>query len=51
MLITVVQQSESAINIYTFFFIYIFSITVYHRILNIVLCAIQEDLVVYPLYM
>ena len=26
-----------------------FSVTVYHRILNIVLCAIQSDLV-YPFY-
>ena len=31
------------------FFIY-FSMTVYHRVLNIVSCALQEDLVVYPSY-
>ena len=32
-------------NIYTSFFI-IFAIMIYHKILNIVLCAVQEDLVV-----
>ena len=37
------------IYIYTFFFIF-FSIIVYHRILNIVPCAIQQDFVVYPFY-
>ena len=36
-------------QLYTFFFIF-FSIMVYHRILNIVPCAIQEDFVVYPFY-
>ena len=35
--------------IYTFFFIF-FSIMVYYRTLNIVPCAIQQDLVVYPFY-
>ena len=39
-LISAVQQSDSVIHIYTFFFIF-FSITVYHRMLNIVPCAIQ----------
>ena len=35
--------------IYAFFFIF-FSIMVYHRILNIVPCALQQDLVVYLSY-
>ena len=39
-LISAVQQSDSVIHIYTFFFVF-FSIVVYHRILNIVPCAIQ----------
>ena len=49
MLISAVQQSDSVICIYTFYFTF-FSIMVYHRILNIVLYAIQYDLVVYPFY-
>ena len=48
-LITVIQQSDSGIHTYSFFFIF-FSIMVHHRILNIVPCAIQWDLVVYPHY-
>ena len=36
------------IYIYTFFIF--FSIMVYHRIVNIVRSAIQQDLVVYPFY-
>ena len=47
-LISAVQQSDSVIHRYTFFFIF-FSIMVYPRILNIAPCAIQEDLVVYPI--
>ena len=43
-----VQQSDSDIHIYTFFFIF-FSIMVYHRILNIVPCAIQQDIVFFLL--
>ena len=39
-LISVVQQTDSDIHIYTFFFIF-FSFMVYHRILNIVPCAIH----------
>ena len=46
-LISTVQQSDSVI--YTFSFI-IFSTMAYHRILNIVLCDIQQDLSVYPFY-
>ena len=38
-LISAVQQSDSVILTYTFFFIF-FSIMIYHRILNIVPCAI-----------
>ena len=34
---------------HTFFFI-VFSIMVYHRVLNIVPCAVQEDLVAHPFY-
>ena len=61
MLISVVQQSDSVLYIYiytythTHIYIYIYilfhilSIMVYHRVLNIVPCAIQEDLV-YPFY-
>ena len=44
-LIFTIQQSDPFIHIYTFFFI-IFSIMVYHRILNIAPCAKQRDLVV-----
>ena len=44
--ISAVQQSDSGIHRYTFFIV--FSIIVYHRILNIVPCAIHQDLVVYP---
>ena len=39
-LISAVQQSDSVIHIYTFFFMF-FSIMAYHRILNIIPCAIQ----------
>ena len=48
MLISTVQQSDSVIHIYTYTFFFIFfSIVVYHRIVNIVPCAVQWDLVVY----
>ena len=46
-LISALQPSDSVIPICTFFFIF-FPIKVYPRILNIVPCAIQWDLVVYP---
>ena len=46
-LISAVQQSDSVIHVYTSFFIF-FSIMVYPRRLDIVSCAIQQDLVVYP---
>ena len=39
-LISAVQQSDSVIHIYTFFFKILLSIMVYHSILNIVPCAI-----------
>ena len=48
MLISAVQQSDSVLYI-TYIFI-LFSILVYHRVLKIVLCAIQWDLVDYPSY-
>ena len=45
------QQSDSVMHGYTFFSFFIcFSTTVFHRILNIVLCAMQQDLVVYLSY-
>ena len=55
MLISTVQQNDSVIYIYVCVCVYIyiytfFSILAYHRILNIVPCAIQKDLVVYPSY-
>ena len=40
-LTSAIQQSDSVMHINTFFFLIFFSIMVYHRILNIVLCAIQ----------
>ena len=43
MLISTVQQSDSVIHMHAFIFIF-FSIMVYHRILNIAPCAIQQDL-------
>ena len=48
-LISAIQQCDSVTHtyIYTFFFIF-FSIMVYLRILNIVPCALQQDLVAYP---
>ena len=36
---------------YTLFFSISFSIMVYHRILNIVLSAVRQDLVVYPFHL
>ena len=44
MLISALQQSDSVIDIYPFFFIF-FSIMAYPGILNIVPCAVQYDLV------
>ena len=41
-----VQQSDSFIHTYTFFLIFFF-IIVYHRVLDIGPCAVQQDLVVY----
>ena len=48
-LISDVQQSDAVIRIYTFLFI-LLSIKVDDRMLNIVPCVIQQDLVVYPSY-
>ena len=45
-----VQQVDSGIPRRRVFFFIFFSVTVYYRILNRVPCAIQEDLVAYPLY-
>ena len=51
MLISAVQQSDLVIYLYIYLHIYIyifffifFSIIVYHRILNIVPCAIHKDI-------
>ena len=47
----VVQQSDSVIRIYIYILFFIFfPVMIYYRILNIVPCAIQQDLVVYPIY-
>ena len=44
-----IHSLDMFVCVCVYIYIYIFfSITVYHRILNIVLCAIQEDLVIYP---
>ena len=46
-LISAVQQSDLYIYIYTHILFIFFSSMVYHRILNIVPCAVQWELVVY----
>ena len=46
-LIIALQKSDSVIHIFFFTF---FSIMVYHRILNMASCAVQEDLVIYPFF-
>ena len=60
MLISAVQHNVSVIYIhihmymyvcFIYIYIYTFSIMVCHRLLNIVPCAIQEDLVVHPFCM
>ena len=48
MFISAAQQSDSVIHTSTFFFI--FSITDYAWILNIVPCAVQKDRIAYPFY-
>ena len=45
-LISAGQQGDSIIHIHTFFFIF-FHTMVYLRVLNIVPCAIQYDLVIF----
>ena len=49
MLVSAVQQNDSVIHMCALFFVF-FSIMVYHKILNIVPCVIQPDLVVYPFH-
>ena len=44
-LVSAVWGNGSVIHTCTFFFIF-FSIMVYYRILDVVLCAIQQDLIV-----
>ena len=46
--ISAVQQSDSVIYIHTLIIFIFFSIKVYHRTLNRVPCATQEDFVGYP---
>ena len=48
-LTSAVQPSDSVVHRYTFSFAF-FSMMAYHRILNIVPCAVQQDLNVYPPY-
>ena len=56
--ISAIQQSDSIIYMYVYIYTYtythsfkiFFPIMVYHRILNIVLFAVQKDLVVYQFY-
>ena len=48
-LVSTVHQSDSLMRIYTLFSIF-FSIIVYHRVLTLLPCAVQEALVVYPVY-
>ena len=48
-LVSDVEKSDSVTYMYMFFFVF-FSIIVYHRILNVVTCSIQQDLVAYPFY-
>ena len=43
-LIFALEQSDSVLHIYIFFVL--FSIMVYHGVLNIVPCALEQDLVV-----
>ena len=47
--VTAVQKRDSVTHTHThtLFFMFFF-LMAYHRILNIVLCAIEENLVVYP---
>ena len=45
MLISAVQQSDSVIHTHTHILFHILSILFYHRTLNIVPCAVQENLV------
>ena len=46
MLISAVQKSDLVIHIHIYYFSIFFSIVVYHRILNIVPCAVQWELII-----
>ena len=46
-LVSAVQRSDSSSHIVSFI---VFSVMIYHRILNIAPCAIEYDFVVYPFY-
>ena len=50
MLVSAAQHSDSVTHIYPVSFQIVFSIMAYHRILNVILSAVQNDLVVYPFY-
>lgn len=49
-LVSGIQQNDLVIHTYFYILFHSFSIMVYCRVLNIVSCAIQWDLVVHPLY-
>ena len=49
MIISAVQQSDSVIHVHTSFCFRFFFHIYYHRILGRVPCAIQQDLIAYPL--
>lgn len=44
-----IQQSDSDICMYMYMLFRIFCFMIYHRILTIVPCVVQQDLVVHPL--
>jgi len=48
LLISAVQQSDPIIHVHTFFFLTLSSIMFHHKGLDIVPCAIQQDLITYP---
>ena len=51
-LVSAVQKIDSVLHIYIYIhFLILFSLMVCHKILNIIPCAIQQDLAVYPFYL
>ena len=49
-LISTLQESDSVTHIHIYILHIFFSIMVYRRILNIVPCAMHQDLLVYPFF-